>query len=91
MDDIRPGAQVYDCDGDYVGTVEAVGDGLVRIRAGTIASPIYYVPQGAVIGSLPGDHEVFLSVEVNALDGMGWLHPPHGRIPTHDPFAPPRH
>lgn len=87
MLEIKPGSQVYDRDGEYVGRVEAADPTLFRVRAAAPLSPVYYVPCDAVLGELPGDHEIFLRCAVDDLDRMGWLHPPHGYATPKDPFA----
>ncbi len=78
MIEIRPGAHVYGRHGGYVGVVEAATDSLMRVRAREPLSRVYYVPTSAVIGWLPGGHELFLSCTCDELTEMGWLHAPHG-------------
>jgi hypothetical protein len=78
MIDIHPGAQVYARHGRYVGVVEAASEGLIRVRTLEPIGRVFYVPQSAVIGCLPGGREIFLACTCEELASKGWLYPPHG-------------
>lgn len=88
MSPIQKGSHVYGRRGRYIGVVERTNDQLMRIRD-LVLGKVYYVPLSAVIGALPGAHEVFLAPSRDEIDGMGWLLPPHGladettRLPGH--------
>lgn len=75
--EIGPGTQVYGRRGGYVGVVLAAGADVLRIRAATPLAQTYYVPRAAVIGTLPGGHEIFINCLLDDLERMGWQHPPH--------------
>ncbi len=66
---IRPGAAVFDSDGDKVGTVIAVRPDHVVVEQGWLARTRYCVPNAAIAGYVDGG--VYLSMTKTAVIDRG--------------------
>ncbi len=67
---IRPGAAVFGCDGQQVGTVVALRPDHLVVEKGHLAPTRYHVPNGAVAGY--DDGAVALTLTATAVLSRGW-------------------
>jgi hypothetical protein len=71
---IQPGWDVRDVDGSAIGTVQAVGDGFIRLKTRGLFSRDYFVPHSAI--DTVEEHWVEVHVRKNELADLGWDQPP---------------
>ncbi len=80
MLEIDPGAWVYGRQGTFVGTVEAAGPTLLRVRGRGLFPRLYYVPRDAVLAMMTGGHAIFLSCRADEIDRQHWGVLPDGSL-----------
>jgi hypothetical protein len=72
--EIQPGWEVYDATGSLVGTVQAVGDGFVRMKTGGFFAKEYYIPRAAVVEL--ETHRIEVIAARSEFGDAGWENPP---------------
>ena len=73
-DSIGPGSYIFGSQGGYVGVVDGIGEGILRVRGPSPDSRVYHIPAAAVVGRLAG-REFVLDCPIEELQSRGWLLP----------------
>jgi uncharacterized protein (TIGR02271 family) len=73
---IEIGWNVYDRDGEKIGSVSEVGPNYVLVQKGLIFVKDIYVPMDSVTGMNPAEQAVGLSVRKDDIEQLGWDAPP---------------
>lgn len=77
---IAAGSNVYDTEGEKLGTVAEIGRNYVRVQKGMIFVEDIYVPFSAVRTADPAAGNVAVGVRRNDIADLGWdLPPPYER------------
>jgi len=67
---LRTGYDVYDVNGNHVGTVNEVGSNYVLVQKGTFFPRDVYIPMSAIQRS--DDNALWISVDKDSIDSQGW-------------------
>ena len=73
---IEIGWNVYDPDGEKVGSISEVGPSYLLVQKGLIFIRDIYIPMDVVSGSTPAEEAVQISIRKDAIEDQGWDEPP---------------
>jgi hypothetical protein len=73
--DINAGWDVCDANGNKIGSINDVRDSYLVVSKGTLFPKDIFVPMNAVQRVDQNEHRVYLNVDKNAIEAMGWDDP----------------